>query len=206
MSSVKHVTAPDCGAILELIPDYAFGLTSPDETRFVEANLTACPEALAELEDFRRIQDDMRESVPQVEPSAQFEARLFAAIRLETNSAPAPQTIKPQPVVTPVEAPVPALTLVKEPQAQPAERSQRRPLPFAWLAAGVAVAALLLTNGYWMAQVNGLNERMVRLENDAVIASQESFVLDNSRPLNWSRMTPDEGTGIEAAAFLMWNA
>src|SRR5262245_29058579 len=79
----------DCEAILELIPDYAFGLTSAEETRWVEANLNSCPEAVAQLADFRQLQDEMRADVPQMTPPADLEARLMAAVA----ATPVPQPV-----------------------------------------------------------------------------------------------------------------
>src|SRR5450432_2338860 len=69
-----------CDAIRELIPDYAFGLATAEDIRLVESNLADCPEAANDLADFRRLQEDMRASVVQIEPPAALGARLMAAI------------------------------------------------------------------------------------------------------------------------------
>jgi len=74
----------DCDAIVELIPDYAFGLTDPAETARVEAALSACPEATAQLIDFQNIQNAMRAGVAQVEPPPRLESRLMAATQKPT--------------------------------------------------------------------------------------------------------------------------
>ncbi len=71
----------DCDAIQTLIPDYAFGLTDPAETRVVEANLVHCPEAATQLADYRQVQNEMRVSVPQIEPPIQLNDRLMAQER-----------------------------------------------------------------------------------------------------------------------------
>ncbi len=73
-------TTYDCESIQKLIPDYAFGLTSADETRLVEANLDKCAQAAAELADFRRLQDEMRMGVSQVEPPLRLGDQLMEAI------------------------------------------------------------------------------------------------------------------------------
>jgi anti-sigma-K factor RskA len=70
---------PDCTVIEEMIPDYAFGLTTPEETRLVEANLARCPSAAARLAEFERLQDEMRENVPQIAPPAALGDRLLIA-------------------------------------------------------------------------------------------------------------------------------
>lgn len=80
MSSTHVIeSTPDCDAIQELIPEYAFGLTSPEETRLVESQLASCPDASAELADFRHMQAEMRAGVPQLEPPPQLAERLLAA-------------------------------------------------------------------------------------------------------------------------------
>jgi predicted anti-sigma-YlaC factor YlaD len=73
-------TKYDCESIRKLIPDYAFGLTSAEETRMVESNLDRCPQAAAELADFRRLQDEMRMGVAQIEPPMRLGDQLMAAI------------------------------------------------------------------------------------------------------------------------------
>ncbi|MBI5667297.1 MAG: anti-sigma factor [Chloroflexi bacterium] len=100
--------APDCDSVELLIPDYAFGLTTPEETRLVETNLAACPEAVAQLADYRQLQDEMRLSVPQIEPSPDLEARLMAAI---APAAPAQTPRRVQPLAWLAAAAIVALAL-----------------------------------------------------------------------------------------------
>jgi anti-sigma-K factor RskA len=86
----------DCEAIQELIPDYAFGLTSAEETRWIESNLASCPDAAAQLADYQQLQDEMRGTVPQMDPPADLESRLMAAV----SALPTPaQTVKPHRVI-----------------------------------------------------------------------------------------------------------
>jgi anti-sigma-K factor RskA len=88
MSPETHTqTAHNCDAIEDLIPDYAFGLTDAETARLVESNLPHCPEAAAQLADFRRIQESLREDVPQIEPPQGLEARLLAKISAPEVSA-----------------------------------------------------------------------------------------------------------------------
>jgi hypothetical protein len=97
----------DCSEILDLIPDYAFGLTDEATTRRIEAALPSCPEAVRQLGEYRRLQAAMRAHVPQTPPPPGIAQRLREAIQQE-GSAPAPSmTIRqtpsaPQPVVMPV--------------------------------------------------------------------------------------------------------
>src|SRR5215207_7372118 len=72
--------AIDCEALLELIPEYAFGVTEAEQSRLVEASLPHCPEATALLEDYRHLQDELRAGVPQLEPSPELGTRLMAAV------------------------------------------------------------------------------------------------------------------------------
>jgi anti-sigma-K factor RskA len=98
MTELKpHDAASDCDAITELAADYAFGLTSAEESRLVESRLPACPEAASQLADFRRLQDEMRLGVRQIEPPAALGDRIMAA-------AAATAAVKPQPRVTPLNA------------------------------------------------------------------------------------------------------
>ena len=75
-SKITLASANRCDAIRELIPEYAFGLTDPEQTRFVEANLQHCAEAAAELADFQRLQSEMRADVAQIEPPLALESKL----------------------------------------------------------------------------------------------------------------------------------
>ncbi len=86
-------SAHDCDAIQELIPEYAFGLTSPEETRRVESHLASCPDAVAELADFRHIQEEMRAGVPQSEPPPQLAERLRAATASQTAALDSPRRL-----------------------------------------------------------------------------------------------------------------
>jgi anti-sigma-K factor RskA len=126
MSSVNN--RHTCDEILPLIPAYAIGATDPDETALVESNLATCPEARAELADYRRMADDLRAGVPQIEPPADLKARLIAA-----TSAPSG---RPAPVVIPA-------------AAQP----QRRMHP-AWAAFAAAALLLVVSNVFWLVRTN----------------------------------------------------
>jgi len=90
-------SAVDCEAIQELIPDYAFGLTTADEMRLVESNLAHCPDAAAQLADFRGLQDEMRAAVTQFEPPPQLADKLKAAmVAPAATPLPAPRrTLQP---------------------------------------------------------------------------------------------------------------
>lgn len=174
--------AMDCEALLELIPEYAFGVTEPEQTRQIETSLAHCPEAAARLAEYRAMQDELREGVPQVEPPPALGARLMAAIA--------------EPI--PFAAPVPAAV-----QTPPAPKT--RPFRLAWVAAAAALVAVVLTNVYWFTRVNDLTASQAQLM--ALVNTQNSsnaFVLTNTDSLHWVRL-PDAQEG-DASAFMMWNA
>ncbi|MEO8397423.1 MAG: hypothetical protein ABI700_30785, partial [Chloroflexota bacterium] len=146
----------ECEDILNLIPEYAFGLTDPEQAQWIEANIARCPEAVAQLEDYRRLQDEMRMSVPEIEPPQQAGARLMMALARES-----------APVAAPVAAPVHSMT-VRPPASDPhistspplaapvsaiVAKAPRRAIRIAWLAGAAAIAAvlaLIITNVYWL--------------------------------------------------------
>jgi anti-sigma-K factor RskA len=168
--------ARDCDAIQDLIPDYAFGLTSAEETRLVDSNLPSCPGAAGPLSDFRRLQEEMRSSVPQIEPSAQLEARLMAAI-----ATPLP--------IMPTAAP----------------KAPRRVFALGWLAATAAVIALVVTNVFWLTRVNAVMQQNNELSAQILGQSGgQAFVLTSTANLRWVRLPPSQQNG-DASAFLMWN-
>lgn len=180
-------SANDCDAVLELIPDYAFGLTSAEEARLVEANLARCPEAAAQLADYRGIQGEMRSGVRQIDPPAQLEARLMAAIAAPVVSA--------------------STATMSTTSAAPV-----RKLPIAWMAAAAALIVLLFSNIYWMGRVDELSRQQDELRdllettNVAVNPTPEiSFVLSSVADLRWVRL-PSSQEGTNAWAVLMWNA
>lgn len=181
-SKITVVAANRCDAIRELIPEYAFGLTDPEQTRFVEANLQHCAEAAAELADFQRIQDEMRADVAQVEPPLSLESKLMAAI--------AERTVIPTPQLGSTSVILP----------------RRRSIPVGWLVAAAAIIVLLLTNGYWLLRVNDLNKQQADLiANQVPPGTSPAFILTSTSGLRWVRLPPAEETA-DTSAFMMWNA
>lgn len=54
----------DCEQLLALLPAYSIGATDPEETRFVEATLENCPEAVEELRDYAKMAEEFLYLVP----------------------------------------------------------------------------------------------------------------------------------------------
>ncbi|MHB8625665.1 MAG: anti-sigma factor [Aggregatilineales bacterium] len=152
-----HPTArtPECDAIRELIPDYAFGLTDPEDTRLVESNLAHCSDAATQLADYRRLQVEMRAGVPQIEPPAALAERLMAAID--------------------VPAGVPTKITVRRPQR----------FPIAWLVAAVAVMALLTTNLYWLTRLNNAEQPTAEATEYSGTQGSPALVLNTTTGLRW---------------------
>ena len=205
----------DCNALLDVIPEYAFGFTDDEQTRWVEANLERCPEAVAQLQDFRNLQEEMRASVAQVEPSAQVGAHLMAAIAASdaapaaapsmTVRPPKPTTLQePEPTVPPAPSMTvrpPASAAVPVPTSVPRSRRGR----IAWWVAAAAVLALVATNLYWLTRVADLTQANDLLTAFHNAQDNSAFILTNTDSLHWVRLSEDQPNG-NAAAFMMWNA
>lgn len=182
-SKITVAAANRCDAIRELIPEYAFGLTDAEQTRFVESNLANCADAAAELADFQRLQAEMRADVAQIEPPLSLESKLMAAI-----AEPLPQ----QPA-----------------RAEPVVLPRRRSIPVGWLVAAAAIIVLLVTNGYWLTRVNDLNDvnqkQAELIAQTTTVGDNPAFVLTSTSGLRWVRLPPAE-ENADTSAFLMWNA
>lgn len=179
--------AYDCEALIDLIPDYAFGLTDPEQTQIVEANLSRCPGAAARLQEYQLLQEEMRATVPQIEPPAQLGARLMAAI-----AEPATKS-------------VPAVPVVSAPAAMSAVPAKpRRTIRVAWAVAAAAAIALVATNVYWLSRVADLTQS-TNLLNTIISAQNNSpFVLTSTDALHWVRLANPEDS--DTSAFMMWNS
>lgn len=205
--SSQHTPTLDCTAITELIPDYAFGLTSAEESQWVEANLTRCPEAAAQLAEFRLLQDDLRTSVPVMAPPAGLEARLMAAVG-DAKVAGTPfmaSTNQPTPVVTRNGMsdvyPTAGTPLITSGAKPPARRN-------AWIiAAGLAAALLLVTNLYWLVR---FNQTQAQLDHITALLPADlnqlarAFVLPNADDLRWVWLRTGEEDS-RTAALMMWD-
>ncbi len=174
--------APDCEALTQLIPEYAFGLTDADETYMVESNLAQCPEASSLLTEYRALQNELRASVEIIEPPPELGIRLMAVVAEETAQLQRPM-LSPSASTAPI-----------TPNAKP-RRSYA-----VWLVAAAALIALVLTNLYWFSRVNTLSDRL-----DTLSASDHAFILTDTSALHWVRLAgvTDE---VNASAFMMWNA
>ena len=83
---------PDCPAIRDLLAEYATGVLGEDDRRRVRAHVADCPDCRRQLDEDRRVVDDLLALVPPVEPPEGFTAATLARMR---------------PIPTPGTAPVP---------------------------------------------------------------------------------------------------
>ncbi len=128
----------DCETLKSLIPAYSVGATDADETALVERLLPDCPEAAAELDQYRALSQAMVYTAPTAQPPAYLHDKLMAAVRAEQTTT----------IARP--APVPPIPL-----AVPAPRVRRYNRVFI----GIAAALLLISNVYWITQVNSLQRQ-----------------------------------------------
>jgi anti-sigma-K factor RskA len=172
-----------CDAIQELIPDYAFGLTSAEETRLVESKLAACPDAADQLAEFRRLQDDLRADVPQITPPPHLEARLMAAI-VQPITRPKPRRSFPIPPGWLVAAAAIIILMI---------------LNLNLLA---RVDDLTRRQNELVSQIAAVQQNTGQVASDH---QNTSLVLTGTNGLRWVRL-PASPYFKDASAFLMWNA
>ena len=159
MSEQVH-NQSDCDTLRALIPAYSVGATDPEETALVERLLPLCPEVAAELDDYLGLAQAMLYTPTAVKPPAHLHDQLMTAVR----ASPA-QPLAP-PSATPLGAPTPAL------MPKPVSAPRPRVLSFNRIVAGaaaVAAALLIVSNVYWLNQVNSLRQQqqdMVALLRD----------------------------------------
>ncbi|MEP7291350.1 MAG: anti-sigma factor [Chloroflexota bacterium] len=175
----------DCEKLLDLIPEYAFGVTDPEQTRLIEASLHACPEAVSRLAEYRDLQDELRAGVAQIEPPPLVGERLMAAIH------------PPIPFVAPNAVPTSAPVIAAAPR-------RSRAMRMAWVAAAAAVVALVLTNLYWLTRIAELTQSQNLLTTLMSSGQTNAFVLTNTDALHWVRLADPQDQG-DASAFVMWN-
>lgn len=184
----QQARQPNCDDIIELIPDYAFGLTDGETAERIEKALPVCPEAARQLAEYRELQDSMREDVVQVEPPPELANKLMAAIA--ASSAPTP--------VVPQVEPKQALS-----QAQMDYRIRpRRTLTasISMLVALAALIALVVTNIYWFLRVDRLSADLQ--ETLGLIAQRDQAItIADASSLQLAALTGDQNE----FAMVMWS-
>ncbi len=178
----------NCTDILDLIPEYAFGLTDEVTARRVEAALPTCPEAARQLAEYRQMQAAMREDVPEIAPPPTLGLRLREALSVEADIAPS--TVIRQ---------APRSTSSPTPTVPP--RSPRRTLLLPLIAAA-ALIALVITNVYWLSRVNSLSTQMQ--DATALLAQLRdgTFSVRNAESLELVQLANENTNSF---AMIMWD-
>ena len=138
--------------IQELIASYALGILDDNEAAQVESLLETSVEAREELANLQQVTNLLGMAVPEVEPSASFEDRLFDRIGIAETAVPEAPKQAPQPVRKPAEPTF--WQRLSQMFAQP--RMQL---------AGVALMAFLFVgSGMLMRQNAAMNEQLSALD------------------------------------------
>lgn len=200
--------SPDCQTLRELIPAYSIGATDPDETALVERLLPECPEAAAELDQYLALAETLPYTVSQAKPPADLHDKLMAAA-----SAPKVASAPPRPAPSIASRPTakPRATsaaAVARPAIAPrqAAASRSRILPLALgAAAAVAAALLIISNIYWVNQVNDLHQQqqalvsLLRDQRDALAS------LGTGRSHSLQLVSTDTTQSGSSLATVLWN-
>ncbi len=135
----------DCESLRALIPAYSMNMTDPEEVRFIESSLAACPEAAAELAEYTRLAEAFLDSSPQVQAPPHLAYRLIE----RANATKA---------------------VVLMTQAAPKTHKRRGVSRSVFVAWGIAAALLVLMAGWIMnqAQLRGELAAQVTLQNDVI--------------------------------------
>ena len=174
------------GRLEALLPAYAIGATDEEETRFVEETLVRFPELTAEVERFRALEPALLALTSPVAPPPGLAGNLHDAVMRER---------------TPVHASAP---VTSAPVAREA-RSWR-----SWFAApglrwalGLTIAALLLLNGWWLAQNRMLQQQQATLLVQ-IAEQREAIGLLSDDAVNRTEIfgVVDDG---EAKVSVIWN-
>jgi hypothetical protein len=171
MSQRVNRQQPDCDTLRALIPAYSVGATDPEETALVEQLLPLCPEGEAELNEYLALSQAMHYTVPAAQPPAHLHDKLMTAI----NTPAAPSVSKPNAPNSMSVRPTPVRSAPAEaPRPKPAQAPAARVLPFRLMAAVAAIAAalLIISNVYWVSQVNSLRDREQQMAN--LLQNQET--------------------------------
>ena len=178
----------DCNQLRELIPAYIAGGIDAQEKAQIEASLEFCPEVAEELREYLAVTQALLHEPEPVQPPTYLHDKIMRAAN--------PPVTKPltrtQPIRTMPAAAAPAL-----PRRFPGTRI------WASLAAA-AVLLLVVTNIYWLAQVNELRDLNADV---ADLLAEERFVLASLGAGQSQRveLLPTDGTGGTASATVLWS-
>jgi anti-sigma-K factor RskA len=191
---------PDCDTLKALIPAYSVGATDPEETALVEQLLPLCPEGQAELDEYLALSQAMHYTVPLAQPPAHLHDKLMAAVAATLDTPTVPIPLPDSMSVRPKGAGANTPQRAKPMQAPP------RLLPFRLVAAAAAIAAalLIISNIYWVNQVNNLRDReqqFTRLLRD----QQDALASLGTGRANRLELASTDTTQTGTLATVLWN-
>lgn len=153
-----------CEQLNELLPAYSLGATTHAETLVVESLMAECPEVAGELHEYIGLSTALLSQVDAVTPPAHLHSKLMSAIQADsTPEAP----VQPDNVIQfPVRRIMIAVSMV-------------------------AVSLLVLTNIYWMLEVNNLQDEH---DTEMTVAQADlstliTLVTDNTQQTHLSAST-----------------
>ena len=193
MTTHQHTNPmePTCTDILPLIPAYAFGATSPDETALVESLLADCPQAQAELEHYRAIHAEMHYTAPLVKAPGSVRSGL--ADRLSEITADAQQSTQAEPK--------PLIKLPEPTQTTPVSAPRRT--RWAYVAAA-AVVLLVISNVFWALRVDDMQRQEDELR--LLLAQQpDNLAFLNIADVNITRLATTDADASAYTASLLWS-
>ena len=185
-SDVIVLSDPEDEATRALLPGYAFGITTADETRQVEALLTRYPALRDELAGYRRLGESLLVNTPPLEPPASALAGILSRIDAE-GTPPAPE-------------PAPATPMTRLREIFIAPRLRLSPALVAVLVAAVfGVVALL---GAEVTRLRQAQQQLLAERDQQAVALE----LMRARDVGWVRMNdPAEPETSPSFAWLVYS-
>lgn len=209
----KHLLPADqdlCGGILDSLPAYSIGLTTPEEATLVESLLPFCPEANELLADYRVIADSLLYLVPDrhAPPPAQaLLSRVAAYERSLVETKPEPKRIQHKVIEPDFSAGSAPVQVTAAPKPVAIAQPARVNYAVRWLAAAAAVLILFVfgSNLYWARQIALLQAEQNRLIASLVQPAAPQMVNLTTNNHHRTLIAADQ-TDIRTQANFVWNS
>lgn len=195
-------TLMPCDDVAALIPAHSIGATDPEEAAAVQARLSACPKAAADLADYSRMAEALLYTAPRQQAPTHLATQLRAAI-----GAPPVSSVYVHP-----------LTKRQPPLPQPSTPSSHKPSPFTlvaplkparrWtFARTVATAASLLLVGLNLTLLVQNQQLRTHQEQMAVeLAQQNKALIFLAAEEPQEAILPAAQDNSLAQADVLWNS